>query len=71
VSTTGPERHFSLELAAPVTLTVSEGGDPPDLQLPAEALIRLVYGRLDPSHTPPVTTRDIDVDELRQVFPGF
>jgi uncharacterized protein (TIGR03083 family) len=71
VSTTGPERHFTLELGEPVTLTVSEGRDPPDLQLPAEAFIRLVYGRLDPSHTPPVTTRDVDVEELRRVFPGF
>jgi uncharacterized protein (TIGR03083 family) len=71
VSTTGPERDFTLELGEPVSLTASEGGDPPGLQLPAEALIRLVYGRLDPSHTPPVTTRDVDIDELRQVFPGF
>jgi uncharacterized protein (TIGR03083 family) len=72
VSTTGPDRHFTLELGEPVTLTDSPpGGDPPDLQLPAEAFIRLVYGRLDPSHTPPVTTRDIEVDDLRQVFPGF
>jgi uncharacterized protein (TIGR03083 family) len=71
ISTTGPERHFTLELGEPVTLTVSASEDPPDLQLPAEALIRLVYGRLDPSHTPPVTTRGMDVDELRQVFPGF
>src|SRR5258707_1070265 len=39
--------------------------------LPAEAFIRLVYGRLDPAHTPSVETRRADLDELRQVFPGF
>jgi uncharacterized protein (TIGR03083 family) len=39
-----------------------------DLDMPAEALIRLVYGRLDPDHTPiPENPR---LDELRGVFPG-
>jgi uncharacterized protein (TIGR03083 family) len=72
VSTTEPERHFTLELAQPVTLAVSAAaGGPPELRLPAEALVRLVYGRLDPAHTPPVVTRDIELDELRQVFPGI
>jgi hypothetical protein len=47
------------------------GGDPPapDLELPAEAFVRLVYGRLDPAHTPPVSGT-ADLDELRSVFPG-
>jgi hypothetical protein len=40
-----------------------------DLELPTEALVRLVYGRLDPAHTPPFRG-DMDLDELRQVFPG-
>ena len=37
------------------------------------ALLRLVYGRLDPDHTPPVEvlTSDVDLDLLRQTFPGF
>jgi hypothetical protein len=40
------------------------------LVLPAEAFARLIYGRLDPEHTPPVTG-DIDtVDDLRRAFPG-
>ena len=43
----------------------------PELALPAEAFIRLVYGRLDPAHTPPVETRRADLDGLRQVFPGY
>jgi uncharacterized protein (TIGR03083 family) len=72
VSTTGPERDFTLESGETVTLVPSEDGQsPPELRLPAEALIRLVYGRLDPAHTPPVETRGADLDELRRIFPGF
>jgi uncharacterized protein (TIGR03083 family) len=72
VSTSEPERHFILESAESVTLSASErAGGPPGLRLPAEALIRLIYGRLDPAHTPPVETDGIDLDELRQMFPGF
>jgi uncharacterized protein (TIGR03083 family) len=43
------------------------------LELPAEALLRLVYGRLDPAHTPSDVKTDgaADLDVLRQVFPGF
>ena len=43
----------------------------PELRLPAEALIRLVYGRLDPAHTPPCHVSGVDLDELRPIFPGF
>jgi hypothetical protein len=39
--------------------------------MPAEAFIRLLYGRLDPAHTPPVESTGVDLDELRQLFPGF
>ena len=42
----------------------------PTLELPAEAFIRLVYGRLDPDHTP-AGSRDQDtLDLLRRTFPG-
>jgi hypothetical protein len=41
----------------------------PDLEIPAEGLIRLVYGRLDPDHTPPIGG-SADLDALRRVFPG-
>jgi uncharacterized protein (TIGR03083 family) len=72
VSATGPERDFTLESGETVTLVPSEGEEsPPELRLPAEALVRLVYGRLDPAHTPPVETRGVDLDELRRIFPGF
>jgi hypothetical protein len=42
------------------------------LRLPAEAFVRLVYGRLDADHTPEsVAAEDIDLDDLRAAFPGF
>jgi hypothetical protein len=50
-------------------LTTTESADIPDLELPAEAFIRLVYGRLDPDHTPAVTG-PADLNELRRAFPG-
>jgi uncharacterized protein (TIGR03083 family) len=72
VSTTDPERHFLLETGEAVTLTESDGEDGlPSLRLPAEAFVRLVYGRLGPHHTPPVEADGVDLDELRQLFPGF
>jgi len=77
VSTTDPERDFILETGESVTLTPTDGeaGLPelrlPELRLPAEALIRLAYGRLDPAHTPPVQASDVDLDELRAIFPGI
>jgi uncharacterized protein (TIGR03083 family) len=72
ITTTDPERHFVLETGDALTLTESDGEEGlPELRLPAEALIRLVYGRLDPDHTPPVQADDVDLDDLRQLFPGF
>jgi len=76
VTTSGPERHFILETGDAVTLTPSDGETTPELglselSLPAEAFIRLVYGRLDPAHTPRVEAAGVDLDELRQIFPGF
>ena len=70
VLTSSPRRGFRVTLGAE---SVSfEGADPvasPDLEIPAEGLIRLVYGRLDPGHTPP-TGGKADLDELRKAFPG-
>jgi uncharacterized protein (TIGR03083 family) len=54
-----------------VALAASDGSAPPDLELPAEAFVRLVYGRLDPDHTPDVKGAEGDLDELRRTFPGF
>jgi hypothetical protein len=52
-----------------VSLEPAEPVDEPDLEIPAEAFIRLVYGRLDPGHTP-TTGGPADLGELRKVFPG-
>ena len=72
VSTTDPERRFILETGEAVSLTEADGEeDLPELRLPAEAFVRLVYGRLGPHHTPPVEANGVDLDELRQLFPGF
>jgi uncharacterized protein (TIGR03083 family) len=73
VSTTSPVRHFTLEAGPEVALRAAgdDASRPPDLTLSAEALVRLVYGRLDPAHTPPAQARQPDLDELRQLFPGF
>lgn len=86
VSTVDPERHFVLETADTVTLrpapattavpsstrsTNASEGSQAQLRLPAEALVRLVYGRLDPQHTPPVEAQGVKMSELREIFPGF
>lgn len=72
VVTTDPERSFVLETGDKVELTPGAGeGGLPELRLPAEALIRLFYGRLDADHTPSSVASDVDLDGLRQVFPGF
>ena len=40
------------------------------VEIPAEAFVRLIYGRLDEEHTPAEVTGDV-VNSLRTVFPGF
>lgn len=70
VRTSEPRRDFALVIGGEgVALGPSAAGAAPDLELPAEALIRLVYGRMDPLHTPP-THGTADLDELRRTFPG-
>jgi hypothetical protein len=72
VATTDPTRGFAIELGAEsVTFTPGGPSDAPDLVLPAEAFIRLVYGRLDPDHTPAFEGDEGALDELRKAFPGF
>jgi uncharacterized protein (TIGR03083 family) len=70
VLTSNPTRHFTISLGTDsVSLTPGGSTAAPDLELPAEALIRLVYGRLDPDHTPAGPDPAL-LDELRGVFPG-
>ena len=71
VRTSDPERAFALRLSTDgVELSPGESGQAPELVLPAEAFSRLVYGRLDPGHTPEFTGDAALLDSLRAVFPG-
>jgi uncharacterized protein (TIGR03083 family) len=70
VRTSNPTRDFTIALGLDsVSLTPEASSGAPDLDLPAEALIRLVYGRLDPDHSPAVADPAM-LEELRGVFPG-
>ena len=73
VSTSGPAREFALRLGETSTVEPWSGGAAAGrLELPAEALVRLAYGRLDPDHTPASVRADgIDLADLRAVFQGF
>jgi hypothetical protein len=74
VRTINPEREFSLRVGGEVDLTPWEDGTAHgEPRIPAEAFVRLVYGRLDPDHTPPETemTGSVRLDEIRQVLPGL
>jgi uncharacterized protein (TIGR03083 family) len=71
IETVEPARKFVLTTGPEVTLAVGDGSAPADVRLPAEALVRLVYGRLDADHTPAGFADEAVLAELRQVFPGF
>jgi uncharacterized protein (TIGR03083 family) len=72
VRTADPTRHFEIALRPDgVALAPSDAVDKPDLKLTADGLIRLVFGRLDPGHTPSGRASKADLDELRRAFPGF
>jgi uncharacterized protein (TIGR03083 family) len=80
VHTTAPERHLVLRVGPEgVRLHATDDraddrAEQPSAQLlmPAEAFLRLVYGRLDSGHTPPHSGEDASLlAELRTVFPGF
>ncbi|MGH3295271.1 MAG: hypothetical protein ACRDP7_26095, partial [Trebonia sp.] len=65
-----PERAFTLDTGG-VTLAPAGEGDEPTatLALPAEALLRLVYGRLDDEQD--LRAARVTLTELKSVFPGF
>jgi len=73
VETDAPSRNFVLTVDADgATLEPLDARSDADrlLALPAEAFVRLLYGRLDPEHTPP-TADDPILEVLRRVFVGF
>jgi hypothetical protein len=71
IRTTDPQKDFALtQTSDKVTLEEVEGVTTFDLELPAEAFLRLAYGRLDETHTP-AGVDATHLDELRRVFPGL
>ena len=71
VRTTDPDRRFALELTSDgATLTPSATPGAGDVELPAEAFARLVFGRLDPAHTPPFVGDAAVIDRIRAAYPG-
>jgi uncharacterized protein (TIGR03083 family) len=74
ITTHDPIRHFVVRADDAVELETFDHTESPladrVLRMPAEAFIRLVYGRLDPDHTPALDPGDVDLDQLRRMFPG-
>lgn len=72
VTTTNPARQFTLDTGG-VRLERGEAPSVNSLVLTAEALVRLVYGRLDESAlaTGEVAAAGISLPDLLAVFPGF
>jgi uncharacterized protein (TIGR03083 family) len=71
VRTTDPDRRFTVEFTADgATLTPSAATGAGDVELPAEAFARLVYGRLDPAHAPPFVGDPTVIDRIRATYPG-
>jgi uncharacterized protein (TIGR03083 family) len=76
IGTTSPKRSFLLSLGEKTTMTMNPTSDDvagaARLEIPSEALIRMIAGRLDPDHTPEeISTVGVTLDELREFFPGF
>jgi uncharacterized protein (TIGR03083 family) len=74
VQSTNPARRFVLSASGGQMKLAIDDGDGADgeLTIPAEALIRLFYGRLDRDHTPEVSVNGpVSLDDLRQLFPGL
>jgi len=71
IHTREPSRDFEVILRPDgVALSPGVEAGQPDLELPSEAFVRLVYGRLDRDHTPSFRGAEADLDELRRAFPG-
>jgi uncharacterized protein (TIGR03083 family) len=71
VRTVDPERVFRISRTADtVTTATGDTADACDLTMPAEAFIRLVYGRLDPDHAAGVDGDPEALATLRAVYPG-
>jgi uncharacterized protein (TIGR03083 family) len=66
-----PVRSFTLTSTDAVILEPGTNPALPVVDLPAEAFVRLVYGRLDAAHTPEIARGEEFLPSLRAIFPGF
>jgi uncharacterized protein (TIGR03083 family) len=76
IDTTDPQRAVLVSAGEKASLEPVDAASGADvdgtLTLPAEAYLRLIYGRLDPDHTPAVTeTGTRGLADLRSVFKGL
>ena len=73
VVTTNPDRVLGLVLGSKAEIGEGAGDVDGVLTAPAEAVIRLLAGRLGPAHTPDTVTLTggLTLDQLRTVFPGY
>jgi len=70
VHTSDPGRDLTVVYGVDsVALEYGAAGAAADIELPTEAFVRLVYGRLDPAHAP-ATGAPAVLEELRATFPG-
>jgi uncharacterized protein (TIGR03083 family) len=74
VETTDPRRVLGLVLGPTVSLSDALADSDGVLTAPAEALLRLLGGRLDQAHTPDtltITSDAVTLEQLRRIFPGI
>ena len=73
ISTTDPEGVWSVTMTPDgVSFDRIDTWDEVHVTMPTEALVRLVYGRLGPEHTPASVEADSDtLERLRTTFPGI
>jgi uncharacterized protein (TIGR03083 family) len=75
IITTRPTRRFTLINGDDVRLEPANSNTDVavSVEMPAAALLRLVYGRLNDEHPsqPPVHTEGVSLRDLQSIFPGF
>jgi uncharacterized protein (TIGR03083 family) len=71
IETTGPERRFALDTSGVTLEKLSEQPTSGSIRLPAEVLLRVVYGRSSAADDGSIEVEDFSADDLRAMFPGF
>jgi uncharacterized protein (TIGR03083 family) len=70
VTTVAPDERFALAIEPEAVTIDDESATDGSLSIPGEALLRLISGRLDPTHTPAGVSVSgaVSLDELRTLF---